>query len=86
MIIKPTLGCTSTGRRAPDLDDVKNDSCKYTEWKIYIENDRGNLNHPMVTLYAGVDPGINYEGLVGVHKSVNIITKGKRGAQVYSTM
>ena len=34
----------------------------------------------------GADPGINYEGQVGVHKSMNILTKGKGGAQKYSTM
>ena len=26
---------------------------------------------------AGADPGINYEGQVGVHKCMNIITKGE---------
>ena len=35
---------------------------------------------------AGADPGINYEGKEGVHKSMNIITKGEGGAQKYSTM
>ena len=34
----------------------------------------------------GADPGINYEGQVGVHKSVNIVTKGEGGAQLYSTI
>ena len=34
----------------------------------------------------GADPGINYEGQVGVHKSMNIITKGERGALEYSTL
>ena len=28
---------------------------------------------------TGADPGINYEGLVGVHKSMDIIMKGKGG-------
>ena len=34
---------------------------------------------------TGADPGINYNGQVGVHKSRNIITKGEGGAQEYST-
>ena len=34
----------------------------------------------------GEDPGINYKRWVGVHKSVNIITKGEGGAQQYSIM
>ena len=29
------------------------------------------------TLCMCVDPGINYEGQVGVHRSMNIITKGE---------
>ena len=29
-------------------------------------------------LSAGADPGINYEGRVGVHKSMNIIMKKER--------
>ena len=39
-----------------------------------------------LTMFPGVDPGNNYEGQVGVHKSMNIITKGEGGAQQYSTM
>ena len=38
------------------------------------------------TRCPGADPGINYEGQVGVHKSMNIITKGEGGAREYSTM
>ena len=35
----------------------------------------------------GADPGINYEGQVGVHKCMNIITMREgRGAHKYSTM
>ena len=30
-------------------------------------------------LDSGTDPGINYEGQVGVQKSMNIITMGERG-------
>ena len=44
-------------------------------------------------MYTRVEPGINYEGKVGVHKSMSIIMKGERelrrekgGAQGYSTM
>ena len=32
-----------------------------------------------IHLFAGADPGINYKGLVGVHKSMNIITKREGG-------
>ena len=28
---------------------------------------------------AGADPGINYEGKVGVHKSMNLIMNGGEG-------
>ena len=40
-----------------------------------------NMDHSQVA-----DPEINYEGQVGVHKSMNIIMKGEGGAQEYSTM
>ena len=31
----------------------------------------------IIILFGGADPGINYEGQAGVHKNMNIITKGE---------
>ena len=45
---------------------------------------------PALSVYyiyqTGADLGIDYEGQEGMHKSMNIITKGEGGAQEYSTM
>ena len=44
------------------------------------------VSEELASSTARADPGIYYEGQVGVHKSMNIITKGQGGAQECSTM
>ena len=39
--------------------------------------------HSSLLQNAGADPGINYEGRLGVHKSMNLITKGRGGTRVW---
>ena len=36
-----------------------------------------HLEEKSTHLEAGAEPGINYEGPMGVHKSMNIVTKGE---------
>ena len=84
----PSLAQWSSGLR----------SCTHSIWegKLFWHHHRhhspgtwGPQHTPQIIgawLAPGADPGINYEGRVGVHKSVNIIMKGEGGAHHYSTM
>ena len=53
--------------------------------KRFIERERYRA-YRAFAIQPGADPGIKYQGQVGVQESMNIITNGERGAQAYPTM
>ena len=49
---------------------------------IHQASAAGSMLHTNLLQNAAADPGINYEGRLGVHKSMNLITKGGEGTRV----
>ena len=70
------------------LVDEQMDGWIWTDEQIYRRTDKqtNGQTDGWMDGCTGADPGIDYEWQVGVHKSMNIITKGEVGAQEYSTM
>ena len=75
----PFLDTLLTRREDGSLDIKVYHKTTHTDRYLqYASHNPLHVKRGVTACLSGADPEINYDGLVGVHKSMNIITKGER--------